>query len=149
MKAIVLIASLALPLLSFAEDQQVACMQKFDEQLKNACTETINVARSLNYTMLLERATRCVQAGKCIKADFFVSVMEIMVDEKIVNLQREKVAVLRDYFSKNKDNLRSNNYCAVLTTFSTVMEKMQSLNRGQADRYNEMIQGKLDALPIT
>jgi hypothetical protein len=90
-----------------------------------------------------------VQAGKCIKADLLVSVMELMVDDKIVNLQREKVAVLKDYFSKNKDNFRSNNYCAVMATFPTIMEKMQSLNRGQLDRVNELMQKSLDALPIT
>lgn len=149
MKAIASIALLLLPLLSFAQVQQVVCAQTFDEQLKSAGTETINVARSLNYTMLLERATRCVQAGKCVKADLVVSLMEVMVDDKIVNLQREKVAVLKDYFAKNKDNLRGSNYCAILTTFSTVMEKMKALNGAQVDRYHELIQKTLDALPIT
>ena len=149
MKAMVAIALLSFPLLSLAENPQVACIQKFDEQLKNAGTETTNVAKSLNYSMLLERATRCVQAGKCVKADLLVSVMEIMVDETIVNLQREKVAVLKDYFSKNKENLRSNNYCAVVTTFPVVMEKLQTLNQGQVDRYRELVQKTLNDIPIT
>jgi hypothetical protein len=149
MKAMVTIALLLFPLLSFAENAQVACMQQFDEQLKNAGTETMNVARSLNYSMLLERASRCVQAGKCVKADLFVSVMEIMVDETIVNLQREKVAVLKDYFSKNKDKLRSNNYCAVVATFPVVTEKLQTLNQAQVDRYRELVQKKLDDIPIS
>jgi hypothetical protein len=73
--------------------------------------------------------------------------MELMVDDKIINLQREKVALLKGYFSKNNEALRSNNYCSILATFPTVMDKMQALNRVQVNRYNELIQQNLDALP--
>jgi hypothetical protein len=147
MKTIFLIAMLTLPLVSFAQDQQVACMQKFDEQLKGVGAEMINVAGSFNYKTLLERATQCVQAGRCIKVDIMLSVMELLVDERIIELQREKVSLLKNYFAKNRDNLRSNNYCAILTTFPAAMDKMQSLNRAQLNRYNELIQKNLDALP--
>jgi hypothetical protein len=147
MKTVVLVVLLILPLLSLAQDQQVACMQKFDERLKGAGAESINVAGAFNYKTLLEHATQCVQAGKCIKADVFVSVMELLVDEEVIKLQREKVSLLKDYFSKNRNNLRNNNYCGILETFPSVMEKMQSLNRAQLSRYNALIKKNLDALP--
>lgn len=147
MKVLMLIAMLVLPIFGFAQDQQAVCMKKFDEQLKGAGTEMINVAGSYNYKTLLERVRQCVQAGKCVKADVLVSFMELMVDDKIINIQREKVALLKGYFSKNNEALRRNNYCSILATFPTVMDNIQALNGVQVNRYNELIQQKLDALP--
>jgi MoaA/NifB/PqqE/SkfB family radical SAM enzyme len=147
MKTIFLLLMLNLPLFCFAQNPQVACMKTFDEQLKGVGTEMTSVAGSFNYKTLLERATQCVQAGKCIKMELFISMSELMVDEEIIKLQREKVSLLKDYFSRNKENFRTNNYCAIKADFPAAMERMKSINRAQFDRFNVIIQKDLDALP--
>jgi hypothetical protein len=87
------------------------------------------MAGALNYTALVERITQCIQAGKCIKVEAYISMAEVMVDEEIIKVQREKVGLLKSYFAKNRDQFRSNDYCYILESFSPILEKMQSLNR--------------------
>ena len=115
-------------------------MRKFDEQFSVAGTEMTNFAGSLNYKSLMERATRCVQGGRCLKVELVISVSELMVDEKVIRLQREKLSKLKAYLSTNKAKFMSNDYCAVMATFPAIIAEMRALNDAQLERFKLVLQ---------
>lgn len=142
------LVALLLPLMAVAQEDQVACSRKFDEQLKDAGTGTVNVAGAFNYKLLLEHATQCIQAGKCVKAEVLMSMSEWMVDDEVIRLQKDKLARMKAYFAKNRSNFTSKNYCAIAATFPSVMEEIRSLNSAQLDRFNVLAKQGLEALTV-
>ena len=146
MKALMIMLAILAPQLCFAQDEQVTCMRKFDEQFSGLGAEMANFAGAMNYKTLMERATQCVQGGKCIKAELFISIGELMVDEEVIRLQREKLSKLKRYFSAQKAKFMSNDYCAIITTFPSVLDEMKALNKAQLARFQLLLQQNLEPL---
>jgi hypothetical protein len=130
----------------FAQEQQLACMRKFDEQFSAVGAEMANFAGSLNYKSLMERATQCIQGGRCIKVELAISLTELLVDEEVIRLQREKLSRLKSYFSTHKSEFISNDYCSVLSTFPAVMIEMRDLNNAQLERFKLLLHQHLEPL---
>jgi hypothetical protein len=132
--------------LCFAQEEQVACMRKFDEQFSAAGTEMTNLAGSLNYKALMERATQCIQGGRCIKVELVIAMSELMVDEEVIMIQREKVSKLKEYLSENRTKFMSNDYCAVMATFPAVIAELRALNNSQLERFKVLMRRDLEPL---
>ena len=137
---------LAFSQICVAQEEQVACMRKFDEQFSAAGTEMTNLAGSLNYKSIMERATQCIQGGRCIKVELVIAMSELMVDEEVVRIQREKISKLKDYLSTNKSKFMSNDYCAVMATFPVVTAELRALNNSQLERFKVLMQQDLEPL---
>jgi hypothetical protein len=146
MKVLLSLLAILAPQLCFAQEEQVACLRKFDEQFSGLGAEMANLAGVMNYKSLVDRATQCVQGGKCIKAEIFISISELMVDEEVIRLQREKLSKLKKYFAAHKSQFASNNYCAIMATFPSVLDEVRALNRAQLARFQLLMQRDLEPL---
>lgn len=118
-------------------DDQAKCGQVLDEQLKEMWSLTTSQGGPLTFKKLMDRAIECIKSGKCGKAESLVFVAEMMVDERIVTLQRQKTSLLKDFLARARKS--NEDVCALSRTLPSVFEQINKLNALQFDRFNEMM----------
>ncbi|WP_198116949.1 hypothetical protein [Massilia rhizosphaerae] len=135
MKKLITIWLFSLTSIAFAQDQ-ADCVTRLDAQMKEMGALTSAQAGQVTYKKLFERAKHCMEQGKCGKADAFLAISEMMVDEQVVAIQRKKIAVLKAFFVDTKPY--QNDACAVAQRFPKVLEEVKALNDQQFQRFIQL-----------
>ena len=122
-----------------AQDR-AGCVAQLDTKLKEMGALTSSQAGQVTYTKLFERAKYCMEAGKCGKADAFIAMSEMMVDEQVVAIQRKKIAVLKAFFIDARPY--QNDECALVQRLPKVLDEVKALNEQQLQRFVQLGQQK-------
>lgn len=93
---------------------------------------------------ILGRITLCVRSEKCSFADQFIILEEMMIDDRIVTLQRQKLEVVRHFFS---DFRLPEDSCRLQTSLPGLWTRLGSLNREQVNRLRFLADARLPAAP--
>lgn len=136
MRAAIAVTFLMLSSAALAEDEQAACGVKLDEMMKQMGALVTAAVGQLTYTQIFERAQQCVVERRCGKADAFIAISEMMVDEKIVEIQREKIAALKKFFVQAKPY--EHDACALLERFPPLLSQVSTLNEKQLRTFVEL-----------
>lgn len=128
MNKFVVATLLSLASSAYGQDQ-VECAAQLDAKMKEMGALTSAQAGQVTYTKLFERAKRCVEGGLCAKADAFIAISEMMVNEEVVKLQRQKIALLKAFFVKARPY--ENDACALVQRFPPLLNQISALNEKQ------------------
>lgn len=121
--------------MAVAQDQ-TECAAQLDSKMKEMVALTSAQAGQVTYTKLFERAKHCLEQGKCGKADAFIALSEMMVDEQVVAIQRKKIAVLKAFFVDTRPY--QNDACTLAKRFPKVLEVVKALNDQQLERFTQL-----------
>ncbi|NHZ34700.1 hypothetical protein [Massilia rubra] len=114
------------------------CAQQLDEQMREMQAMVSGYAGSVTYKKLMDRAMQCMNSGTCGKADLLIGAQEIMLDETVIGLQREKLAVLKKFLVQQKTKPNSNDPCELMRSFPPVLEQIKALNEKQIEKFQEL-----------
>jgi hypothetical protein len=130
--ALALASLISLPV--YGQIKQTDCERDADAKL-NEMISVSSAAGSATYRKIMERVMSCMQGGQCSKPEVLVRIQEIMVDEQIIELQRKKVAIMKEFASRAGPTASA---CAVASLLPPLIEQLTALNAQQLLRYEAM-----------
>jgi len=120
---------------AWGQDQR-ACEAILDAQLKEMYTLNQSYAGSVRYKEMFQNFMACAQSGKCGKPDTLVGLMEMMVDDEVIAIQRRKVGVVKAFFARMRET--GSDSCRAAKEFPEVLDQLKNLNNAQLDRFAAM-----------
>ena len=97
-------------------------------------------AGTATYKKMFEQAMYCFNSGRCGKIDVMIGTQEMMVDEVVIEIQREKLARLKIFLALQAKNQNPNDACAFANTFPALLADVNALNEKQLERFGFLTQ---------
>lgn len=125
--------------LAFAEGQS-ECSKRVEEQFKELNATMSSYAGTSTYKKMQDQAMYCFNSGRCGKIDVMLGTQEMMVDEIVVGIQREKLARLKSFLAEQAKKQNPNDVCGLANSFPALITDIKSLNDKQMDRFGYLAQ---------
>lgn len=130
-KLIFAIASLITIIPAYSQVKQTDCEREADAKL-NEMWNVASAAGSVTHKKIMDRAMSCMQGGWCSKPEALVRLQEIMVDDQVVDLQKKKVVVMKQFASRAGPTA---NACLVASLLPPLVDELNALNTQQLSRF--------------
>ena len=130
-RALITSAAILFASTTHAQTKQADCERDAEAKL-NEMWSLAAVAGTATYKKIMDRAVACMQGGKCSKPEALVRLQEMMVDEEVIAIQREKVGLMKKFASSAGPDVGA---CAVIPLLSPLMQEMIDLNAKQLARF--------------
>ena len=127
-------------------EEQSECKQRLESLLKEMGSQTSSYAGSVTYTNLMNQAKGCMESGRCGRSDIFIFFNEMILDQKVVQLQRQKIAVLKEMYRTIRSSGKENDHCYVVKLTENMYQKILQLNSQQIGRMNKLSKEHFDKL---
>lgn len=137
--AIALLYFLALAVHS--QVRQSDCEREADAGL-NQMWSIAAAAGSVTQKKVMDQALACIQGQQCSKPEALVTLQEIMVDEEVIKLQRQKVALMKLFAVEAGPTASA---CQVAKLLPALTEEMSALNARQLARFEALAQQHFSA----
>ncbi len=132
-----LIALLSLSALTaHSQVRQSDCEREADAGL-NHMWSIAAAAGSVTQKKIMDQALACMQGRQCSKPEALVTLQEIMVDEEVIKLQRQKVALMKRFAAQAGPTASA---CHVAQLLPALTEEMTTLNAQQLARFEALSQ---------
>jgi len=83
----------------------------------------------------MDRALSCIQGGRCSKPEALINIQEIMIDDQIIEMQRQKVALMKRYFAQTSP---STDACTIAKIIPPLIQELTALHAKQLSRFEEL-----------
>lgn len=112
---------------AYAQSKQTNCERDVEVKLGEMFS-IASAAGSVTYKKMTERAMLCIQSGRCTKPYILVRLQEIMVDEKVIEIQRKKLALIKQFADRSGPTKSA---CEVAQLLPKLIEELNTLNAQQ------------------
>jgi hypothetical protein len=146
MKTMGLLILVALSSACIAEEPASDCGKQFEVLMRRATSATQTASGSPLNQIHAKLSSRCVELHKCEHIDELLSMKEVVLDAEINKAEREKLAMLKSYIEANREHLINKELCGVIAGFDPVLEKLQSLDRDELERFNLLVSQRVRKL---
>jgi hypothetical protein len=119
---------------AYGQGKQTDCERDVDARL-NEMWNVSAAAGSATSKKIMDRAISCMQGGQCSKPQALVRMQEIMVDEQVVEIQRKKVALMKQFASRSGPTASA---CEVASLLIPLVEQLTALNAQQLTRFETL-----------
>ena len=133
MKHLIVVVLLTLMSFTASAQDQSQCDAALDAQLKEMYALNQSYAGSVQYKEMSQTFMSCMQSGKCGKPEALIGLMEAMVDEEVISIQRRKLAAIKAFFIRMRES--RNDSCTASREFPAVLDQLRVLNKAQLDRF--------------
>ena len=128
----------------YAADQK-DCLKQVEEQFKEIGNTISSYAGTAEYKKIHDQALQCFNSGRCGKADVMLGTQEMMVDEIVVSVQREKLTRLRVFITDLNKRKNPNDLCSIANSFPALIADLKMLNDRQLERFGQLAQRNFGA----
>ena len=128
----------------YAADQK-DCAKQVEEQFKVIGNTISGYGGTVSYKKIYEQALQCFNSGRCGKADVMLGTQEMMVDETVVSVQREKLGRLRAFLTDLDKRQNPNDPCYLANSFPPLLADLKALNDKQLERFSQLAQRNFGA----
>lgn len=119
-----------------SQARQADCERDADAGL-NQMWNVAAAAGSVTQKKIMDQALACMQGRQCSKPEALVTMQEIMVDDEVIRLQRQKVALMKRFAAEAGPTVSA---CHVAKLLPALTEEITALNALQLARFEVLAQ---------